>query len=150
MRRVVGDSDDVDDLVQEVLIRLWRRLGQAGGLTVPAWLAQVAHNVAVDSVRRPRAVVMPADRLDRPVGSTEEVAGVNELRRAVAAAFRQLPPHHRAALVGAEQLRGNPQELARELGVSVRAAESRVRRARLALGRRLAVIGVTDVAVAAG
>lgn len=140
IRRVFGRSQDEDDLVQEVFTRLVVRLRQPGDLCVGAWVRGVAHNLAVDELRRRRPVPVEDVLLDRPVSSSveEEVFGADLYGRVAEAAYG-LPARQRAAL--AASLGGNASgvaDVACRLGVSVHAAESLLSRARVGLRSHLA------------
>lgn len=140
IRRVFGRSQDEDDLVQEVFTGLVVRLRQPGELCVGAWVRAVAHNLAVDELRRRRPVPVDDVLLDRPASSgvEEEVFGADLYGRVVEAAY-VLPARQRAAL--AASLGGSAAgvaDVACTLGVSVHAAESLLSRARLGLRSHLA------------
>lgn len=146
LRRVLGRSQEEDDLVQEVFTRLVVRLRQPGELCVGAWVRGVAHNLAVDEIRRRRPVPVDDVRLDRQVFSTAEdaIAGDDLYRRLVDGASR-LPDRQRAALAAALST-GSPgvATVASSLGVSVHAAESLLSRARVGLRKELAMAGDND------
>ena len=146
LRRVLGRSQEEDDLVQEVFTRLVVRLRQPGELCVGAWVRGVAHNLAVDEIRRRRPVPVDDVRLDRQVASTAEdaIAGDDLYRRLVDGASR-LPDRQRAALAAALST-GSPgvATVASSLGVSVHAAESLLSRARVGLRKELAMAGDID------
>lgn len=147
IRRVFGRSQDEDDLVQEVFTRLVVRLRQPGELCVGAWVRGVAHNLAVDELRRRRPVPVDDVLLDRPASSgvEEEVFGADLYGRVVEAAYG-LPARQRAAL--AASLGGSAAgvaDVACRLGVSVRAAESLLSRARFGLRSHLAATSDPEV-----
>lgn len=89
------DRQEVDDLVQDVFLTAWRRLGD---LRDPAafggWIAMIARNRAADAHRRaPEFVELPAD-LEGP-GTTSAGAEAN----AALAAIRALPDAYRETLM---------------------------------------------------
>ncbi|MGH9154183.1 MAG: RNA polymerase sigma factor, partial [Acidimicrobiales bacterium] len=143
LRQVLGRSQEEDDLVQEVFTRLVVRLRQPGELCVGAWLRGVAHNLAVDEIRRRRPVPVDDVRLDRQVPSAADdvIAGTDLYSRVVRGA-RELPDRQRAALSAALS-NGGPgvAGVASTLGVSVHAAESLLSRARVGLRHQLASTG---------
>ncbi|MFP5376721.1 MAG: RNA polymerase sigma factor [Acidimicrobiia bacterium] len=142
LRRVLGRSQEEDDLVQEVFTRLVVRLRQPGELCVGAWLRGVAHNLAVDEVRRRRPVPVDDVRLDRQVPSAADdvIAGTDLYSRVVRGA-RELPDRQRAALSAALANGPGVAGVASTLGVSVHAAESLLSRARVGLRHQLASTG---------
>lgn len=138
LRRVLGRSQDEDDLVQEVFTRLVVRLRQPGELCVAAWLRGVAHNLAVDEIRRRRPVPVEEIRLDRAVasGADDAVAGADLYGRVVEGAYA-LPDRQRVALAAALGGAGAA-SVASHMGISVHAAESLLTRARVGLRNHLA------------
>lgn len=65
--RIVADRAIAEDLLQEVFLRAWQRAGtyrDARG-RVAAWLFGIAHNLAVDELRRQRRRPQPATARER-------------------------------------------------------------------------------------
>lgn len=133
-RRTGGERCLAEDIVQETWLRAlqdWRRNGLP---RVPmAWLTTVARNLLASHYRRSRPRPLQSADLDDErlqVQSPETAAlvqwGLARLRR------RQV------RLIEAFHFDGmRVQEIAQELGISERAAEGRLRRARLALREQL-------------
>jgi len=143
-RSFCRDSDDAQDVMQEVLVSLVRSLPSIrGGSSLTTW----AYTVARRACRRQRlraerngtggagngslrdgaepAAPLSAD----PANETER----RELERALSRAIGELPPAYREAVI-LRDVEGLPAaEAARVLGVSERALKSRLHRARLAL-----------------
>lgn len=147
VRRVLGRSQEEDDLVQEVFVRLVIRLRQPGEVQVGAWVRGVAHNLAVDEIRRRRAVPVEQTHLDAPVPSAadEQLDGV-ELYSNLVAGAKCLPDRQRAALAAVLSAEGRlgVAGVATQLGVSVHAAESLISRARTGLRHHLATAGASS------
>ena len=58
--RIVGSLEDAEDLLQETLLRAWRRLDSfAERAPLRAWLYKIATNAALDSLDRRRQRVLP-------------------------------------------------------------------------------------------
>lgn len=115
---------DVDDVVQESYLRVWRARAARPIQSVKAFLFSVARHLAIDTVRRDR--VAPIDRLpdlsglsvldDRP--GVAEVACTREEIALLAQALLDLPPRCREVML-LRQIEGVPQkEIARRLGLS--------------------------------
>lgn len=133
-RRTGGEKELTEDVVQETWMRAlqdWRRNGLP---RVPmAWLTTVARNLLAGYYRRHRPSPLRSTDLDDhqlQVKSPETAAlvqwGLARLRQ----------KHVR--LIEAFHFDGKRvEEIAQELGISERAAEGRLRRARLALRRQL-------------
>ena len=142
LRRVLGRSQEEDDLVQEVFTRLVVRLRQPGEIVVGAWVRGVARNLAVDEIRRRRPVPVEQTRLDRSytTGADDALAG-DELYNCLVEGANGLPERQRAALAAALSGGSGVATVASSLGVSVHAAESLLSRARCGLRSHLAGAG---------
>ncbi|WP_370588836.1 sigma-70 family RNA polymerase sigma factor [Pseudonocardia sp. C8] len=109
--RLLGDAVAAEDVVQEALIRLWRRpevLENDRG-SVRGWLLTVVRNLVVDRARgrRARPAEVPADGGREPAGPdhADAVSASITVHRALGA----LSPEHRAVL---EQIFLHGQDLA--------------------------------------
>jgi RNA polymerase sigma-70 factor, ECF subfamily len=98
--RITGDPQRAEDVVQETLLRAWRRAGSLEGdaSSLRSWLFAVAHNLAIDE-RRSRAA-----RPDEADPELADVAVAGQLDRAlevsqITEALRSLSRDHREALV---------------------------------------------------
>jgi RNA polymerase sigma-70 factor, ECF subfamily len=134
--RRVASAADVDDIVQEIFVKMQRGLGDLrDGERFGAWVYRVAQRVIIDSMRA---------RSRRPLVSGVEVteAGISETREdaddtlqtdlgdCVALFVARLPSPYREAITLTE-LEGLTQKDAAEmLGISVSGMKSRVRRGR--------------------
>lgn len=162
IRAVIGRSADEDDLVQEVFTRLLVRLRQEGGIEVGPWCRRAARNLAIDHLRRRSAT--PADERDMEQaygdGLDREVLG-RDLASKLAVSLRRLPAHERRVLLAQVQPGGGAgsrthAEIGAEMGLSSKATESLLARARQRLRvemRRLGadsgVLGAAGLATAA-
>lgn len=149
IRRYVGDEDEAHDLLQETYVAAWlaiRRYDPARPFDV--WLRAIAVNKCRDWGRRRavRRVVRGVMGLDAPeaaaVGDDAPApeARLDDRRRAEALqrALSNLPDALKAPLLLAT-LEGRSQaEIAAILGVTVKAVETRIARARKALTERMA------------
>ena len=130
----VDDSSEVDDLLQEILIKTYRNLDtirQPG--KVQSWLFRIARNTLIDRYRRSRADIADID-VDRLAAFSDEDEQYEQIRRELAGCVRpflsQLPDKYREAVEWVD-LQGKSQRvLATELGLSHSAVKSRVQRGR--------------------
>ena len=135
--RIVG-PDDAEDAVQQALLSASRAL-RAGDdeLDVGRWLHRVAHNAAIDALRRrPPPAVELDDQIDG-VPQPPDVAAGRESLRATVAAIQQLPDAQRRALLLSVFEDHSWEEIARELGTGESAVRGLLHRART--GMRAAV-----------
>ncbi len=143
--RLLGSTQDAEDLVQETFLRAWRgRDTYEGRASVRAWLYKIATNACLDVLdRRPelpriRSAVdipwltpCPESLLDDLVVSRETI----EL--AFLTALQHLPARQRAALVLRDVLGWSARETAELLDMTVAAANSALQRARETMRDRL-------------
>lgn len=109
---LVGVEEEARDIVQETFIRAWRKLDQYDpSYRFSTWLFRIAHNLAVDSLRRRRQGVVPlsagedeegqevtldvTDSARDPLG---ELAN-RELAGALEREIRRLPPAYRELVI---------------------------------------------------
>lgn len=98
---ITHDHQAAEDVVQETILRAWRRAGRlaADGRPLRPWLMRVARNLAIDRQRRAATA-----REQFRSGALEGVAGVESFDRELGTwqltdAVRQLSPAHREVLV---------------------------------------------------
>jgi RNA polymerase sigma-70 factor (ECF subfamily) len=124
--RITGDPQRAEDVVQETLLRAWRRAGSLAGdaSSLRSWLFAVAHNLAIDE-RRSRAA-----RREEADPEVADVAVIGQLDRAlevsqITEAVRSLTRDHREALVETYFRGRSVTEAAAVLGVPPGTVKSR-------------------------
>ena len=149
--RIIGDPASAEDLAQEAFVKAFRNLAAFDtSRRLSSWLFRIAHNTAIDALRRSRRDVVPIDA----AGNTTADARVapaspplpdpverESLGRALDAALRQLRPEHRTAIVLRYEEGLSFEEIARVLGIAEPTARSHVHRARKELARHLTSAG---------
>jgi len=138
--RLLHDTATAEDVVQEALVRAWfqaRNFDPRRG-RFTTWLYRIVVNRCIDQRRRIQPAPIPDDfdAVDPAMGP-EVIMERNQHCAAMAAALRALPVRQRAAmtLVYDEGLSGA--EAARILGLSAKAVERLLARARAVLRERL-------------
>jgi RNA polymerase sigma-70 factor (ECF subfamily) len=134
--RRVASASDVDDVLQEVLVRMHRSLGQLREQErFGSWVFRIAEHVIIDNSRmRARHPVLPASSAesapDRNDESSDADALLPELTQCIALFVARLPSPYREAVTLTE-LEGLSQKDAAELlGLSSSGLKSRVHRGR--------------------
>jgi RNA polymerase sigma-70 factor (ECF subfamily) len=153
-RRMLGSDADAEDVTQDVLLQVVRKLDTfRGESTLSTWLHRITVNAAL-AHRRKKAhreeheVRDPFDHfLDdgfhgAPVHQwsvrPEDQVLDEETQQLIEQAIAQLPPHYRDVIVLADVEQLPNAEIAKVLGDSVQAVKSRLHRARLLLREALA------------
>jgi len=98
--RVLGDTGAAEDVLQEVFLQLWRNPGafDSSRGNMAAWLAVIARNRAIDSLRKRRP---EADIADVVVSVEPDLAGDTERARAmekIRSVLGDMPAAQRSAL----------------------------------------------------
>ena len=138
---MLGNIAEAQDVAQEAYGRAWRRWGAVGVMDDPeAWVRTVGWRLSANHFRRLRvAARRPITREDAPL----DEPGVDNV--AIVAALRRIDPGQRQAIVLHYLLDLPLRQVARETGVSMSAAKSRLARGRAALLEHLDVQEVSDV-----
>lgn len=167
--RIVGSTQDAEDLLQETLLAAWRSLAQfEGRASVRSWLYRIATNRSLDALRASRRRLEGVPRLTNvpePTrraesiwlepypdalldGIADEAPGPEvqyETRETIALAFivglQHLPPQQRAVLMLRDVLGFRAGEVAEILDTTEASVNSLLRRARAAFDSRLPAAG---------
>jgi RNA polymerase sigma-70 factor (TIGR02960 family) len=163
--RILGSTQDAEDMVQETLLAAWRKLDAfEGRSSLRSWLYRIATNRCLDALRarsrRPREA-QAMDDMPTPTGRTEPVwlepypdvlledipdrsagpAASYEARESVELSFivalQHLPPRQRAALVLRDVLGFRTAEVAEMLDTGQASVKGALQRARATLRARL-------------
>jgi RNA polymerase sigma-70 factor (ECF subfamily) len=133
--RLLNDAAEAEDVVQEVLLKLWTGAASVREpQALAAWLARASANLALDRLRQ-RRPVLPGELPDVPDLSLAPDRNLDRaaLSQSVADAIAALPDRQRAALVLVHMEGFGNIDTARMLGLSVEAVESLLARARRSL-----------------
>ncbi|MEO8609355.1 MAG: sigma-70 family RNA polymerase sigma factor [Chloroflexota bacterium] len=163
--RLLGSLEDAEDLVQETMLRAWRRLETfEGRASFRAWLYKIATNACLDALEKasrrglpitslaptnPQDALPPAsseplwldpfpdDWLDDTTPSPEARYTLQEsVTLAFLTALQVLPPHQRTVLVLRDVLDWQASEVADFLDMTVSAVNSALHRARSTLSKQ--------------
>ncbi len=147
--RLTGDRDGVEDLAQEVFLRLFRALpGFRGEAMLSTYLYRIVLNVAQDAWKRRRRVERPLislsdedagweDRLAHPDHTAEEQMSEREFEQAVNAQMARLSEVERAVLVLYHQEERSYEQIALTLGIPINTVRTHLHRGRKRLRESL-------------
>jgi RNA polymerase sigma-70 factor (ECF subfamily) len=148
--RLTQDPGVAEELAQETFLKAFRRLDTFDQQRrFSAWLLRIAHNTAVDALRRrgPQNLgIGPGPDDAGPVLASSDPGPDREtehrfLVRDLAAALVRLRPEHRLALMLRVQEEQSYQRIAYVMGISVGTAKSYVHRARRRLADEMRITG---------
>src|SRR5262249_48754963 len=131
--RMTGNRAESEDLVQDVFMRMLKHRDSFrpdAGFT--PWMYRIAHNVAVDYLRRSVRTSQPEEDFDaRPAEQSpgDERAVEREQAGLLRRALLTLPPDRREVLLLSRYEMKSYEEVAQALGVSVGTVKTRIHRA---------------------
>lgn len=152
LTRLTPTSADADELAQETFLRLWSHAAsyRPGTVRLTTWLHRIAHNLAVDELRKRRGGDESRPGLEPeehamadPVADPETQLAGERLQRQLDAALEALPENQRAALLLCQVQGFSNAQAADIVGVSVASLESLLARARRTLRQRLTASAAT-------
>ena len=144
--RMVGDRGVAEELAQESFVKAFRNLrGFDVTRRLSSWLFRIAHNTALDWLRRSRPQVVSLEDLEDDAHGALTAAAPpaadpverEALGEALEAAMQTLRPAHRAAMALRYEQDQSFEEIGHVLGVPEVTARSYVHRARKALAQAL-------------
>jgi RNA polymerase sigma-70 factor (ECF subfamily) len=128
MRLTNGRRETVEDLLQETMLRAWRKRDElpAGEEPLRRWLFTVARNLTIDAARArlARPTEISDDNLVRVPAPGDVLDRVLD-RRLLDQALRRLSPEHRAVLVSLYYRDASVAEAAAAIGVPEGTVRSR-------------------------
>lgn len=152
--RIVRNPESAEDLAQESFVKAWKALSRFDPQRkFSSWLFKIAHNSALDALRRQGVDTVS---LDAPIGDSDEPpelpadpAAENPLRRLVArdsgraleAAIAELRPQYREILLLRFQEGLAYEEIAEVLAIPLGTVKIHIFRARAELARKMKVLG---------
>ena len=138
---IIRNTTDVDDLLQEVLLKVWRHLSTfRAESTFRTWMTRIAINEALQSYRREQRRpicqrLADFDTIASPNESALQSLVRAERTRVVRTAVVELPTKYRQVLILREFEQLSVGEIAQSLHSSIAAVKTRLLRAPLMLQR---------------
>ena len=138
--RVLHDTGQAEDILQEVFLQVWRNPGAfvQGRGSLGAWLVVVARNRAIDALRRRK----PTDSVDDVIlaspGNLADEAERNTMMEKVRVILRALPEEQRKSLELAYFEGLSHAEIAAATGDPLGTVKTRIRLALMSLRKALA------------
>lgn len=143
IRSMVRNTNDAEDLLQEVFLKVWCRLSTfRSESTFRTWIIRVATNEVLQSYRREQRrplfqATSDLDFLPSPAESPHQSFARVEAKQVVRRAVLGLPSKYRQVLVLRDLQELDERETAQWLKLSIPAVKTRLFRARLMLSAAL-------------
>ncbi len=144
VRGVMGQRDDVEDVVQEIFIKIYRNLpGYRGDARLSTWIYRISRNEAINAVSRFSPETEPID--DSAILAGREARPDERLERAQAKSridelLATLDEQHRIAIELRYMGEKSYAEIAEIMEIPIGTVKTNIFRAKAALKRRLSVI----------
>ncbi len=133
---IVRDPQDAQDALQNAMVKVLRALpGETRQIQLKPWLYRIAHNEAVETLRRRRDNAELDPEVVGSGGDPSEAAATRERLRRLFADLAELPERQRSALVMRELSGLGFEEIAEAFDTSAAVARQTVYEARWASGR---------------
>jgi len=130
--RLLDDVRDVDEVVQDTFVQVWRNLGHFRAESSPfTWVYRIAVNEAL--MRRRRRHLQTTELREETATATRDAFAASDLRSFLLERLRELPIEHRVPVVLRDIEGLSNHEVAEVLGISLAAAKSRIHRGRMQL-----------------
>jgi RNA polymerase sigma-70 factor (ECF subfamily) len=147
--RMLGSNSDVDDIAQQVFIRVWKSAGRyVPRAKFTTWLLTITRNLVFNELRRsnrrahiPMQMDPDAEEIplkDESMQAPDAAALEKELQEAIDRAIAQLPDTQRMAVILRRYEDMSYDQISDVLEISVPAVKSVLFRARTELRQRLA------------
>ncbi len=156
--RMVGDYDAALDLAQEVFIKVYNSLGRyRPEFKFSTWIYRIAHNAAIDHLRRQGAARIEEMEVEGQEGSTfekplaskaptpEQETERGERRAEIEEVVAQLPPAYRELIVLRHSHDLSYDEIAEVTSLPLGTVKNRIFRAREAMRELLVARGITGM-----
>jgi RNA polymerase sigma-70 factor (ECF subfamily) len=148
--RMLGSNSDVDDIAQQVFIRVWKSAGRyVPRAKFTTWLLKITRNLVFNELRRskrrahiPMQMDPDAEEIplkDESMQAPDAAALEKELQEAIDRAIAQLPDTQRMAVILRRYEDMSYDQISDVLEISVPAVKSVLFRARTELRERLAI-----------
>src|SRR3954469_2788287 len=156
--RMVGDYDSALDLAQEVFIKVYNSLGRyRPEFKFSTWIYRIAHNAAIDHLRRLGTARIEEMEVEGQEGTTfekplaskaptpEQETERGERRAEIEEVVAQLPPAYRELIVLRHSHDLSYDEIAEVTGLPLGTVKNRIFRAREAMRELLVARGITGM-----
>ena len=144
VRGIMGQRDEVEDVVQEVFIKIYRNLASyRGDAKLSTWIYRIARNEAINALSRSRPDLETLDESSGQVSSEknpEECLDRKRSKRFVEELLAPLDEQHRIAIELRYMGEKSYTEIAEIMDIPIGTVKTYIYRAKAAMKKRLSVI----------
>lgn len=143
IRGILPDVLDQDECLNDILMRIWERieLYDSGKGAFEAWMVTIARNTALNRVRTLQRTYSQTEAvtelLPDAMPSPEELLLLKERAKRIRNLADELPPKERLLFYRKYYYMQSTEQIAAELGLTIRAVEGRLYRLRKKLRKEL-------------
>jgi RNA polymerase sigma-70 factor (ECF subfamily) len=128
---MTGSVVDGEDVVQDALIKALEARANAGTIeNTEGWLFRIAHNAAVDFLRRRKRQTAQSQEIPEMIAATVKLEQDSDIAAASLRTFMRLPAQQRSAVILKDVLGHSLEEICEVMGGSVASAKSALQRGR--------------------
>ncbi len=135
--RLLGNRKDTEDITQETFLRVWLNASKwrADQAMLSTWMHRIAHNLCIDYLRKHGRIQTQEsfEEYSSVAASPDNASGGDDRIAFLSNAIRRLPESQRSALALCHYQNFSNKEAAAIMGVSVKALESLISRAKRSL-----------------
>ncbi|MBD3225300.1 MAG: RNA polymerase sigma factor SigZ [Caldithrix sp.] len=129
----VSDQTIADDILQDVFVKIHSNIdGLKDESKIRGWIYQITRNALIDYSRKKKLILQNMETIEK--SESRSIPGIDQdVDLGLEEMVHDLPEKYAQALIFTEFKGRTQKELAKELGLSVSAAKSRVQRGRALL-----------------
>jgi RNA polymerase sigma factor (sigma-70 family) len=135
------DKDSVEDMTQEVFIRIYKSLASFNPeFKFSTWSARIAKNLCLDELRKKKLTCISIDEYEgyaKDADSPEKRYVINEYKHEIQNLIDELPLKYKALIVLYHKKGLSYKEMAEKLGEPISIIKNRLFRARVLLKEKL-------------
>ncbi len=132
--KMLEDSEEAQDVVQEVFIRVWEKRENIGEEKVKSYLFTSVHNLCIDWLRRKRPHQSLDEVMDEPTIEPQPFTGLKKILETI---LKQIPPIQRSVLILRDYEGYSYEEIGRITGLKESQVKVYIYRARLAVKKKI-------------
>lgn len=132
--KMTENTEDAEDIVQEVFLRVWEKRSQIEGAKIKSYLFTTTYHLSIDFIRKNKQTQSLDDILEEPTFEPRFHTGLKALLELI---LKQMPPVQRAVLMLRDFEGYSYEEIGQITGLSESQVKVYIYRARLYVKKRI-------------